>query len=73
MSFEKKLGRLEKIVKEMEEGEMSLENSLKSFEEGVQLARECHGQLNEAEQKVKVLLGVDGDGNLETKDFEVKE
>ncbi|MCB0366100.1 MAG: exodeoxyribonuclease VII small subunit [Bdellovibrionaceae bacterium] len=73
MSFEKKLGRLEAIVKEMEGGEMSLEKSLKAFEEGVQLARECHGQLNEAEQKVKVLLGVDSEGNLQTKDFEVKE
>ena len=73
MSFEKKLNRLEKIVKDMEEGELSLENSLKSFEEGIKLARECHTQLNEAEQKVKVLLNVDADGKLETQDFEVRD
>lgn len=73
MSFEKKLNRLEIIVKDMEGGELSLENSLKSFEEGIKLARECHTQLNEAEQKVKVLLNVSADGKVETKDFEVKE
>ena len=73
ISFEKKLNRLEIIVKDMEGGELSLENSLKSFEEGIKLARECHTQLNEAEQKVKVLLNVSADGKVETKDFEVKE
>ena len=72
MSFEKKLNRLEKIVKDMEEGELSLENSLKAFEEGIQLARECHGQLNKAEQKVKILLDMNADGNIKTENFQVK-
>jgi len=72
MSFEKKLNLLEKIVKDMEEGELSLENSLKAFEEGIKLTRECQSQLNEAEQKVKVLLNMDADGNVKTEDFQIK-
>lgn len=73
MDFEKKLNRLEEIVTKMEQGELALEDSLKMFEEGVKLSRECHVQLNEAEQKVKVLLKVDENGNAETNDFEVKD
>ena len=69
MDFEKKLNRLEEIVNKMETGEMSLDDSLKSFEEGVKLSRECQQQLTEAEQKVKLLLNVDESGKAETKDF----
>jgi exodeoxyribonuclease VII small subunit len=73
MDFEKKLARLEEIVAKMETGELSLEESLKSFEEGVRLSRECNGQLVQAEQKVKLLLSVDGVGQPVTEDFEIKE
>lgn len=69
MDFEKKLGRLEDIVEKMETGELSLEESLKLFEEGVKLSRECNTQLAEAEQKVKVLLGIDEAGAAVTADF----
>jgi exodeoxyribonuclease VII small subunit len=69
MDFEKRLGRLEEIVEKMETGELSLEDSLKLFEEGVKLSRECNSQLSEAEQKVKLLLGVDDDGQPVTSDF----
>lgn len=69
MDFEKKLGRLEEIVEKMETGELTLEDSLKLFEEGVKLTRECGSQLTEAEQKVKLLLGIDDDGNPVTSDF----
>jgi exodeoxyribonuclease VII small subunit len=69
MDFEKKLGRLEEIVEKMETGELPLEDSLKLFEEGVKLSRECNSQLSEAEQKVKLLLGIDDDGNPVTSDF----
>lgn len=72
MDFEKKLGRLEDIVSGMEKGELSLEESLKSFEEGIKLSRECHKQLNEAEQKVKLLLKVDEEGQAVTEDFKVE-
>ncbi len=56
MEFEKKLGRLEEIVQKMEKGDMALEESLKLFEEGVKLSRECQGQLTKAEAKVKQLV-----------------
>lgn len=73
MDFEKKLSRLEEIVGKMESGELSLEDSLKFFEEGVKLSRECNTQLSQAEQKVKMLLSVDASGQATTEDFQVKE
>ncbi len=73
MDFEKRLNRLEEIVQKMEKGEMALEESLKLFEEGVRLSRECHVQLNDAEAKVKILVGTDEQGNSMTKDFKVDE
>lgn len=69
MDFETKLNRLEDIVEKMETGDLALEESLKMFEEGVKLVRECQTQLNAAEQKVKVLLAVDGQGKAQTTDF----
>jgi exodeoxyribonuclease VII small subunit len=73
MDFEKKLERLEEIVAKMEAGDLSLEDSLKSFEEGVKLSRECNSQLAQAEQKVKLLLSIDAAGNPVTEDFQIKE
>jgi exodeoxyribonuclease VII small subunit len=69
MNFENKLKRLEEIVESMESGDLALENSLKLFEEGVKLTKECHSELNQAEQKVKTLLAVDAQGNAILKDF----
>lgn len=69
MDFEKKLTRLEEIVTKMESGDLSLEESLKLFEEGIQHSRECHKQLSEAEEKVKVLLKVDPSGEALTEDL----
>lgn len=73
MDFEKKLQKLEKIVTEMEKGDLSLDSALKSFEEGVKLSRECSKELEEAEQKVKLLVGVDAEGNPKTQNFEVED
>ena len=69
MDFEKKLTRLEEIVSKMEAGELSLEDSLKYFEEGVKLSRNCHTELEAAEQKVQVLLGQDNSGQPVTEPF----
>lgn len=69
MDFEKKLGRLEEIVQKMEKGDLALDESLKLFEEGVKLSRECHQRLNEADAKVKLLVSVDESGKVEAKDF----
>ena len=72
MGFEKNLTRLEEIVGTMEEGDLSLDDSLKLFEEGVKLSRQCQEQLDKAEQKVKLLLSVDAKG-AESEEFQVKE
>ena len=69
MDFENKLKRLEEIVHSMEAGDLQLEQSLKLFEEGVKLSRECTQQLGEAEAKVKVLLSLDEKGQMQTQDF----
>ena len=54
--FEKALQELEALVEKMEQGEMSLEDSLQHFEKGVQLSRACQQALKEAEQKVEILM-----------------
>ncbi|MCX5850974.1 MAG: exodeoxyribonuclease VII small subunit [Deltaproteobacteria bacterium] len=59
--FEKVLARLEEIVQKLEEGDMTLEDSLKAFEEGVKLSRFLAKKLDEAERKVEILLA-DGKG-----------
>ncbi len=57
--FEKALEKLEEIVKKMENGDLSLEESLKAFEEGVKLSHLCADRLDEAERKVSILLRED--------------
>ncbi len=60
-TFEASLAALERIVRELERGELPLEKSLELFEEGVRLSRECQERLNEAERRIEVLLQ-DNDG-----------
>ena len=64
--FEECLQRLEVIVKEMEKGDLPLENSLKLFEEGVALSGSCRKELEEAEGKIEILLKRDGQFHTET-------
>jgi len=59
-SFEESMKRLEEIVAQLEQGESGLDQSLKLFEEGTKLAVGCTKMLDEAEQKVHLLLGGDG-------------
>lgn len=54
--FEASLAELEAIVEKLEQGELSLDDSLKQFERGVQLTRICQAALAQAEQKVEILL-----------------
>lgn len=70
-TFETALARLEQITAELEEGELSLENSLKKFDEGIKLAGFCTEQLEEARAKVELLL--EKDGKLESLPFEGQE
>jgi exodeoxyribonuclease VII small subunit len=60
-NFEAGLAALEKIVRELEHGDLPLEESLKLFEEGVRLSRQCQERLNQAERRIEVLLS-DGEG-----------
>jgi len=55
-NFETSLASLEKIVRELERGELPLERSLELFEQGVLLSRECQERLGEAERRIEVLL-----------------
>jgi exodeoxyribonuclease VII small subunit len=66
--FEKSLDELEKLVSLMEEGDLSLEDSLKHFERGIALTRACHKALAEAEQKVQILM--ENQGKEELTDFD---
>ncbi|MGH9786151.1 MAG: exodeoxyribonuclease VII small subunit [Terriglobia bacterium] len=56
LTFEKGLERLEKIVQELERGDLPLERSLELFEEGMKLSGNCRRQLEEAENKVEILV-----------------
>ncbi len=63
-NFEKALAELEALVETMENGEISLEDSLKHFERGISLTRACQQALEEADQKVKILMEKDGQTSL---------
>ena len=70
--FEEAMKRLENIVESLERGDLSLEDSLKSFEEGMKLLQFCSKKLEEAEQKVTLLIKESG-GKLAQQPFEVDE
>lgn len=71
VDFEKALEQLEALVTRLESGDLSLEQSLKAFEEGVKLTRECQTQLNEAEQRVQML--VEEQGELVNVEFDAED
>ena len=62
VSFENSMKKLETVVSKLESDEVSLEESLKLFEEGVKLMRFCHKRLNEVEEKVQILVNDDDSG-----------
>jgi len=65
-SFEQAMEQLEHIVEQMEQGELSLEETLAKFEEGMELSRFCLEKLNQAEQKLKKLVKTEDGFQLET-------
>lgn len=67
--FEDDLAALEELVSQLEKGDLSLEESLKAFESGVKLTRQCQQALKKAEQKVTILL--EKEGKLDEKPFEL--
>jgi exodeoxyribonuclease VII small subunit len=66
-NFEDTLSELEAIVQQLEIGDLSLEESLKAFEHGVNLTKNCQDSLNKAEQKIQTLI--EKQGNIELKPF----
>ncbi len=64
-NFEKTLQTLDNLIETMEQGSLSLEESLTSFEQGVKLTRECQAMLNQAEQKVQLLISQESSINIE--------
>jgi exodeoxyribonuclease VII small subunit len=71
-NFENALKRLEEIVQKLEGGELSLDESLKLFEEGIELSRLCTKRLSEAETKVEKLIKL-GEKEFKTEPLEVEE
>jgi len=59
-NFETALERLEQIARELEEGDLSLENSLKKFDEGMKLVQFCNQKLDESQQQIDILLNKNG-------------
>ena len=68
VTFEIAMKQLEQIVQELESGNLSLEDSIKKFEEGIKLSKYCSAKLDETEKKIALLLK-DQDGNIIEKPF----
>ncbi|HUR54777.1 MAG TPA: exodeoxyribonuclease VII small subunit [Gemmataceae bacterium] len=68
--FEQALTELERILRDLEDGDTNLEESLARYERGVALLGLCYGQLKNAEQKVRLLSGLNDDGTPDLKPFE---
>ena len=68
--FEKALVELEGILRALEDGSTTLEASLTQYERGIALLKNCYGQLQNAEQRIVALAGVDADGKPTWKQFD---
>jgi len=71
-SFEESLESLRKIVSELEQGKLTLSDSLEKYEVGVRSLKECFDRLQEAQRKIEKLVKIDENGNLITEPFEDK-
>lgn len=69
-SFEEQISELEKIVLELEKGELSLDDSVKKFEQGIKISKECNEILEKAEKKINILINQDGEMKEEKFDTE---
>lgn len=68
MSFEKNMENLEKIVQELENGDLNLDDSIKKFEEGMKISKECNKILEDAEKKITVLVN-NNNNNITEEEF----
>ena len=72
IKFEKALERLEKIVQDLESGDIPIDEALKRYEEGIRLSRSCQKKLDEAEKKIEILTR-SLDGSLKKQPFDIQE
>lgn len=72
IQFEKALEKLEKIVTELESGDLGLEDALKKYEEGIRISRACQKKLTEAEKRIEILTK-SMDGSLKREAFDLEE
>ena len=70
-NFEENMNKLETIVADLEKGDLNLDDSVKKFEEGIKISKECNEMLEEAEKKITILLQEDDE--IEEKDFTTNE
>lgn len=70
LSFEQALAELDRLVRELEDGKISLEDSLARYERGVKLLHRCHSQLRQAEVRIGELVGQDAFGEPITRPFD---
>ena len=70
-SFEESMQELEKIVQELENNNLNLDESVKKFEEGMEISKKCNKILEEAEKKITILL--ENNGEIEESNFNVEE
>ena len=68
-TFEQSLAELERIVRELEDGELGLEDALARYEAGVGLLKRCYTRLQQAEQRILLLTGIDSEGRPVTQPF----
>lgn len=67
INFETSMEQLEKIVQDLEKGDLNLDDSIKKFEEGMKISKECNKFLEDAEKKITVLIN--DNGNIEEEEF----
>jgi exodeoxyribonuclease VII small subunit len=70
LTFEQAFEQLDQIVRALEDGDVGLEQALAQYELGVGLLKRCYGRLQDAEQRIRVLIGLDGEGNSVSAPFE---
>jgi len=70
LTFEQALAELDRIVRELEDGKIGLEDSLARYEQGVNLLKKCYSRLRNAELRIQELVGIDEQGNPITRPFD---
>ena len=71
LNFETGLAELEKIVSELEKGDLSLEDSVKKFEDGMKISKECNSILEDAEKRITIIL--EKNGEIKEEDFDAED